>query len=115
MDPHDPLSTFCRALQTTVGWSIVVVGTMCAGYWLGMWIGLERLPNPAAAVFAIAWASVAWLLFPGVLVGVAVMALAWYLPLKIESLWLYVSAAVVNLLTWIVIAAFVFREVRDWW
>jgi hypothetical protein len=109
-----PFSAFWRALQTTFGWVLLITATMAAGTWLGAWIGLGERPPLGALLGEFGGLFLAWLLFPRILVGFAVTALALYLPLKAERLWLYVSAPVVNLLVWTALMTSVFRATAAW-
>jgi len=104
---HHPLSTFCEAAESAVGWLLVMVGTSVFGLWLGMWIGSWKLPGVETMVY-LPWlplrviASFPYLPF--------VTALLWYVPHRYESLRLRLGAALVNWLAWVGCSALAF-----WW
>jgi hypothetical protein len=105
MRSEHPLSEFGEALRTTVGWVALIAGTMVAGIWLGMWIAAGKLPGPVEALSAFGFSFVAWLVFPPITVALLVTLLAIYVPLKAESVWMYVTAPIVNLLVWTYVTA----------
>ncbi len=88
MRANDPLSEFGAALRTTAGWVALIVGTMLAGIWLGMWIAAGKLPGPVEVLSAFGLSFVAPLLLPRIWLGLLVALLAIYVPLKAESVWL---------------------------
>ena len=107
MRANDPLSEFGEALRTTVGWVALIAGTMVAGTWLGMWIAAGKSPGPVEVLSAFGLSFVAWLVIPPVAVALLATLLAIYVPLKVESVWLYVTAPIVNLLVWLYVTAWV--------
>jgi hypothetical protein len=79
---------------------------MFVGIWLGMWIGDGELPGLDSAIDGFLGAFIAWFLFPRrIIAAFFVTFFAFYLPLKFESIRLYIGAGVVNLLTWTVVIA----------
>src|SRR5512143_420860 len=92
----DPLSTFFAAVQSTAAWVVTFVGTLLIGLSLGMWIGFGKPPSLERLGSAFRLLLGAIVLQPGILVLFGLTALLWYLPLKIESGWLRVVAAVVH-------------------
>lgn len=96
MRANDPLSEFGEALRTTVGWVALIAGTMVAGTWLGMWIAAGELPGLVDALSAVGASFVACLFLPRIWFALLVALLAIYVPLKAESVWLYITAPIVN-------------------
>ena len=108
---HYPLSTFCDAVESAVGWLFVIVGTLLFGLWLGMWIGSGVLPGFVAMAclpLLLLWVSVCFPYLP------FMTLLLWYVPHRYESLRLSVGAAVVNWLAWLVAGAVAFSWVWTW-
>jgi len=101
-----PLSAIREAVSTVVGWTIVIAATIVAGFFIGYWIGHGEIKALSTTFMAMLWIPVVWLGRPVVIIAYGVAALAWYLPIRCcESTWLRWAAALVNLLTWIVIIA----------
>ncbi len=98
-------------IQSLVGWTVVILVTVVAGLWVGIWIGTGELPSLKIAFQALIFAPVAWLLFPRILVAFGITALAWYLPLRLESSWLGAAAALVNLIACLLVTASVFASI----
>ena len=95
---QDPLSTFCDAVESVVGWLFVIVGTTILGLWLGMWIRSGEPPGldtMACLPLLVLWVSVWFPYLP------CVTLLLWYVPHRNESLRLRIGAAVVNWLAWL--------------
>jgi len=109
---HYPLSTFCDAAESTVGWLLVIFATSFLGLWLGMWIGLGELPGfewIAWGPLLLLWVFVWFPYLP------FMTLLLWYLPHRYESLRLRLGAAVVNCLAWVGFCAWAFRSLPRWW
>ena len=107
---QDPLSTFCDAVESVVGWESALVCTTLSGIWLGMWLGSGKLPGIEGIAEAIAWFPVLLLLvFLGRPWLPFLLLLLWYVAYKYESFGLTVCAAVVNWLVWLAAGAAVSR------
>jgi len=102
-----PLSTFCDAAQSTVGWLLVMLGTSLLGLWLGAWLGLGELPGFDCILWGPVVLMLAVVVSPELLILYAFTVLLWYVPHRFESARLRVGAAVVNLLVWVCWCAWV--------
>ena len=97
------VAAVAEAIQTVVGWTAVILTTSAVGLWLGMSIASGDFVTLRDLSFVVMVLPVAWLVNPIFAVPVAVMAVAWYLPLKIESGSLMIAAVCVNFATWLLI------------
>jgi hypothetical protein len=103
---ENPARTIWSATCDLVKWWFVIVGTWGVGLWLGIWIESGHLPS-LMYTLGVLWTSlIVWLIYPIVLLGLGTSALAWCLPLKIDSRKLAIGAAVVNLTVWTGIGAY---------
>jgi hypothetical protein len=98
----DPLSTFCDAVRSAVGWLLVVFGVSVLGSWLGIWIGLGEPPGLGGLVTAPLMLFFAPRSHPELLVVLLALTIVlWYVPHRFESLWLYLGGAVADFLAWL--------------
>jgi hypothetical protein len=107
---HDPLSTWCDAAQSAIGWLLVVFGTSILGLWLGLWIGFGELPSIHWITCGPMILLLAPLVCPQLFVLYGYTLLLWYLPDRCESFdstELRLAGAVVNLLLWLGFGAMV--------
>ncbi len=101
---RDPLSTFCDAATSAVGWLLVMFLTSLSGLWLGLWIGLGELPSIDWIVCGAALVLAAPAFFPHLVILYGVTFLLWYLPHRFESFQspgIQLGAAVANLVAWL--------------
>ncbi len=108
-----PLSAIGNALATVAGWTGVIIITLVIGFSLGDWIGHHEVRGLCATFEFMSWIFVLWLVFPQMFIAYAVTALAWYVPIHFESVWLRLSGAIANLSTWLIVAASIAR-VQSW-
>ena len=122
---HYPLSTFCAAAESAVGWLLAIFASSFLGLWLGIWIGSGEVPDfdsivsgevasfdwiASGAVFLIL--ALVWC--PELLILFGLTVLLWYVPHRYESLRLRVGAAVVNCLAWVGFCAWASRSLPRW-
>jgi hypothetical protein len=100
----------CEAVTSTLGWTGVILLTLVAGFWAGYAIGHREFTDLAQTLTALTYVPFLWLGFSQVFFAYGVTALAWYLPLRYDSRWLRIVAAVANLLTWLVVVVSVVRQ-----
>jgi hypothetical protein len=111
---HDPLSTFCDAARSAIGWLFVIVGTSLLGLWVGMWIGFGALPSLEQMAWAPLYLCAALIFRPELLILFGVTMLLWYVPHRYESFPLRLGAAVVNCVAWIGFCAWAFHSLAAW-
>ena len=99
------VTVFCDAVQTIVGWSVAILLTTVLGMWLGLSVSGGEVVSFGDLKFALLLLSFAWLVSLECAVGMAVTAIAWYLPLKIESPRLMIAAVCVNFSTWFAVTS----------
>lgn len=103
----DPLPSLVWALHTMYGWAAVVAGTLLlgflGGYWLGYAVSDQGFPGLSRTFQAFVLIPFLWLGDGNFFIAYAVTCLAWYLPLRYDSPWLKVGAAVTNLGVWCVV------------
>jgi hypothetical protein len=107
---YDPLSLFCAALRSVVGWAVVIFATTLSGLWLGMSIGHRELVSPGLVFLALLISPLSWLLFPQLLIAFAITLIAWYLPRRFESTRLRVVAATANFVAWLGVGIWVYSS-----
>ncbi len=102
-----PFDVIAEALTSVVGWVIVILLTMLAGFCCGYWIGHKEIVGVYKTLEAMAWLPVVWLGQPTVLIAYGVTALSIYLPIRIQSAWLNISAVIVTFIAWAIVVAYV--------
>ncbi len=102
-----PFDVIAEALTSVVGWVIVILLTMLAGFCCGYWIGHKEIVGADKTLKAMAWLPVVWLGQPTVLIAYGVTALSIYLPIRIQSAWLNISAVIVTFIAWAIVVAYV--------
>ena len=95
------VTAVCDAVRTVLGWTTAIIATTLLGLWLGMSISGGELVSIDNLLFAWLLLSFGWLVSLRVAAAIAVTAVAWYLPLKIESNWLMIVALCVNFASWL--------------
>ncbi|MDP6634242.1 MAG: hypothetical protein QGG42_05055 [Phycisphaerae bacterium] len=102
---ENPPPTTLSTIWKLTRWCLVIFVTWAVGLYLGVWIGSGILP-PLWWVLVGPWTSlVAWLLSPVILMGLGTSAIAYCLPMKIESRKLAIGAAAANLIVWMFVGA----------
>jgi hypothetical protein len=104
-----PLDVIAKAATTVVGWVVVVTGTLIIGFCCGCWIGDGEVTGFHVMFYALAWVPLVWLWHPTIFIAYAVTALAIYLPMRFESIWLYLTALIATFVTWLTIVACIVR------
>ncbi len=102
---HYPLSAFAGAIRTLTGWACVIAATVLAGAWAGIWIKRGELPELTTAMTAVSLVLLSSFFHPLSAIAVAVAVLAYYLPVRCESVRMGVAAACLTFLTWLFIVA----------
>ena len=97
------------AFVSVVGWAIFIAAMVVVSFWVGYSISHREITGFGQTMGAFAWVPMVWFAFPTMLIAFATTVLAFYLPLRFQSLWLYVAAPLVNLLTWITIVGSIVR------
>jgi hypothetical protein len=107
-DPDwSPLHVMLGAINTVVGWAVVIAGTLVTGFCCGYWIGHREVMGPTATLTALAWVPLVWLGQPLIFIPYGVTALAFYLPIRFESRWVQIGAVIVTFITWLIIVAII--------
>ncbi|MBN2023462.1 MAG: hypothetical protein JW809_11800 [Pirellulales bacterium] len=104
---------FAGALQSVVAWFLIILSAMLLGFCCGYWIGHGEFVGFEKTFRAMAWLPIVWIGQPSVLIPYAVTAVAVYLPLRIESLWLRIVAVPSTFLAWMIVVAQVVRATSD--
>jgi hypothetical protein len=102
-----PLHVIWGAITSVLGWTVVIMCIFLAGFCCGYWIGHRQVTNAAATLSALQCVPVVWMVDARMFIAYVVTALAIYLPLRYESRWLHLCAAVATFLTWLVVVALV--------
>lgn len=102
-----PLSAIREASETVAGWTGVIIATSIMGFFPGYWLGHGEITEFSDTLAAMVWIPIVWLGHPQMFIAYAATALAWYVPIHFESLWLRVTAAIANVLTWLIVVAWV--------
>jgi hypothetical protein len=97
----DSVGAFCDAVQSFLEWTAAIFMTTNFGLLLGMSISHGEVAALDELFFVWVFLPVAWLVSMRVAVAIGVTAVAWYLPLKIESTRLMIAALCVNFATWL--------------
>ena len=88
-------------LREKVGWSVVIALTTLVGIWVGMAFTSPKVATPWMVIQFLPVLAVACLFTPPLWPAVITTALAWYLPMKIDSGWLRFAAVCVNVGGWV--------------
>jgi hypothetical protein len=99
----DSVGAFCDAVQSFLGWTAAIFATTVFGLWLGMSISRGEVAALGDLFFVWVFLPVAWLVSVRAAVAIGVTAVAWYLPLKIDSTRLMIAALCANFATWLAI------------
>jgi hypothetical protein len=92
-----------EAVSTMLGWTVVIVLTLIVGFCAGYWTGHHQITSIGQTVSAFVWIPILWLAFAQMFAAYAVTALAWYLPIYFERLWLKVCAVIATFSTWFLV------------
>ena len=104
---ENPCRTMWEAICDLAKWWLVIFATWGVGAWVGMWIGGGYMPNPIWIVWGPCVSLVAWLACPVIVLGLGTTAVAWYLPMQIDSRKLAIGAVIANAAVWMAIGAYV--------
>ena len=107
-----PLSAIREAISSFFGWTAVVGLIMAVGIFLGLWIGEKRLPAPLDVISIAVALPLVWLLCPWMLAAYGLTGLAWWLPMRFESVRLQIGAAVGLFFTWVFAIATLMRALE---
>lgn len=99
------LKPFREAVISTFGWTGFMAGAMIVGFCAGYWIGHCEIVGPGETFAAFVLLPMIWIAFPQIIAAFVVMALAWYLPLHYDSLWLRLGAMAINAVVWLAVIA----------
>jgi hypothetical protein len=89
-----PVGVFRAATENVVGWTVVVILTVLGTFVCVLWIDRGEFPDPWDWTGLFTMLTLGALFSPWAFVADGVLLLAWYIPLRVESLWSKVAGLV---------------------
>jgi hypothetical protein len=96
---------YLEAIHSIAGWVALIGGLAVVGAWLGLWAGQQKMPGLFDGFTPVCMSRLLCVLHLPSSIACAVTALAVYLPIRFDSIWLCVVAAGATLVTCLVIVA----------